>query len=98
MRKKKTRWKRILLWSSLGLAIMLIASLFVLDYAVDKVLRSMSGMDTIMNELEAVESTDVSPENAPDVTDNPAGGQESTPGETTGDNETVEQSDQQSDQ
>jgi len=60
-RKKQSSWKRILLWSSLGLAIILIASVFVMDYAVDKVLRSMSGMDTILSEDVADDSVDVSP-------------------------------------
>jgi hypothetical protein len=55
MRKKKSRWRRVLLWSSLGLIILVIASLFVMNYAVDKILSSMSGMDTILEEVEAID-------------------------------------------
>lgn len=92
-KKKKSRWKRVLLWSSLGLAIMLIASLFVMDYAVNKVLRSMGGMDDIMNEIEALESTDISSatKDEPSVTDNPVNEQVSTIDGTTGNNEKDEQ-------
>ena len=54
----KSRTKRVLLWSSLGLALMLIASLFVMNYAIDRVLRSMSGMDVILSEEALTDPSD----------------------------------------
>ncbi len=82
-KKKKSRWKRILLWSSLSLVVILIASLFVMDYAVDRVLRSMSGMDVILEEADVSDSTDRSPmsENKAEGTDNPAKDESANTGE-----------------
>lgn len=95
-RKKKSRWKRVMLWGSLSLVVILITSLFVMDYAVDKVLRSMNGMDTILEELEASESTDTlsRKKNAHDGSDIPAADRTSVLDETLENNESVEQPDQ----
>ncbi len=95
-RKKKSRWKRVVLWGSLSLAVVVITSLFVMDYAVDKVLRSMSGMDTILEELEASESTDTlrEKENTHDGSDNSTANKSADLGGTVDNNGTVEQPDQ----
>lgn len=52
--KKRGRWLRIAGWTVGVLVVLMVTAFFALDYAIDRVLRSMSGLDTasLLEELD----------------------------------------------
>lgn len=65
---KKSKVKKIVLWVTGSLVVLLIVSLFAINYAIDKVLGSLSGLDSINSEgtehTEDVERESIDPDPA----------------------------------